>query len=278
MCASERSSRAVFASLSPPLMLMSVIRFCGLRVIRVEGRMPTSSRAPNGEPPFGGSKIPFSRRSSTLARRRRDRDRRAELQVDDPWRSPCRRTRRLLPSSRGHADSRPAASRSASSRARFGGTAVTWTLSPKMRASPARIGETAVTPGVTADRVVRLLRERVEPVLGGQRVVRDEQLVDRVAERRAQSGAQDRHERDQREADHQRRRCRRGPARVSHRVLAGERAGGAADPSAGPAEHRRERTDRPLRVHRDADEEDQRPERRAPSSRVAVVRPLPKIP
>ena len=49
-------------------------------------------------------------------------------------------------------------------------------------------------------------------------------------------------------------------------VLAGERAGGAAEPRAGPAEHGSERTDRTLRIQRDADEEDQRSRSRVPAA------------
>ena len=82
--------------------------------------------------------------------------------------------------------------------------------------------------------------------------------------------AEDRHERDERDADHQRGRGRRRARRVAHRVAPGEAAGDAADPLAGTAEHGRQRTSEPVRQHRDADEQQQaaRRHRRAADRRL----------
>src|SRR2546422_449232 len=54
-------------------------------------------------------------------------------------------------------------------------------------------------------------RRRCEAVLRRQRIVRAEELVDGVLERRLQAGREDGDERDEREADHQRGGGRRRP-------------------------------------------------------------------
>ena len=65
-----------------------------------------------------------------------------------------------------------------------GSTAVTDSVVPKMRASPARTLAIASTPGVFAAAFAGTDRDRREVVLRGDRVVRREDVVDRALERR----------------------------------------------------------------------------------------------
>ena len=95
---------------------------------------------------------------------------------------------------------------------------------------------------VHAGRLGRLSRDadrnRREVVLGSDRVVRVlPEVVDGALERGDDSSSEQRHERDQGQADHQRRSGRRGPLWVALGVLAREDPGGAAQLRRGPAEH-----------------------------------------
>ena len=117
-------------------------------------------------------------------------------------------------------------------------TAVAWKTEPKTCASPARTFAIAATPGVLRPRSPAAIGSGVEIVLRGDRVAAEPEIVDRAAEALRDPGGDHRDEGHEREADHQRRRGGRGPLRVPPRVVAGERAGRAA-------ELRRRRTERP---------------------------------
>src|SRR5438445_383907 len=67
-------------------------------------------------------------------------------------------------------------------------------------------------------------------------------------------GGDNGHERDEREADHERGRGRRRALRVAHRVATRERSGCSADLHRRPTEHAGERRHERLREHRDPDE------------------------
>ena len=101
-------------------------------------------------------------------------------------------------------------------------------------------------------------RDRREVVLRRDRVVGGEDLVDGAAERARDPGRKRRHERDERQADHQRRRGRGGPLRVAPCVVAREPSRRAAEPCGRRAERCRERPDEPGGEERDADEDQQR--------------------
>ena len=77
---------------------------------------------------------------------------------------------------------------------------------------------------------------------------------------RAQACGQHGDERHEGEPDHQRRCGRRRARRVAHGVGAGERARGAPDALGGPSQPAHEPGDEARGEHRDADEQDQRPD------------------
>ena len=102
----RRERRCQLAPCSPASRRRSIFtnvkRFCGFGYA-LSKRCAEIVTSPNGEPPFGGSKMPRSVRCSVFAGRRLERDRRADVQVVAPSRSPSRRTRRRaeLPRRRG---------------------------------------------------------------------------------------------------------------------------------------------------------------------------------
>ena len=85
-----------------------------------------------------------------------------------------------------------------------------------------------------------------------------------------QAGGEDRHEHDERQADHQRRGGDRGALRLADRVLARQLAGQALEARQRRAEHARQRAHQQRRQERDAEHHQHRAEaeqRRPPRSR-----------
>ena len=114
-----------------------------------------------------------------------------------------------------------------------GSTAVRNSVLSKMRASAVRTLAIASTPGASAAASAALVGIGLKLFCDGDRVVGGEDVVDRALEARDEPGREQRHERDERQADHQRRRGRRRPLRVAARVLRREpihRSGRAARP------------------------------------------------
>ena len=121
-----------------------------------------------------------------------------------------------------------------------------------------------------ADGGRRLLGDRCEPVLvDDDEVAGGERPVDGAVDRAAKTGGEDRHERDERDADHERRGGHRGAAGIAQRVLAGEPPGDPEDRLQRPPDERRERAHEERAEHRDRQEDDERPEahERRPRSR-----------
>ena len=98
--------------------------------------------------------------------------------------------------------------------------------------------------------------ERVEPVLRGDGVIGRPDLVDGVEEGTPDALREHRHERDERQPDHQGRRGRAGPLGIPLRVLPRERPGSAAEPHSGRTQHRRQRHDELRREERHPEEDE----------------------
>ena len=113
--------------------------------------------------------------------------------------------------------------------------------------------------GRLGDRIRRRDGNRREVVLRSDRVVGVlPDLVDGAPEAGDDSGCQYRHERDQREADHQSGGRRRCPLRISLRVLTRKNAGAAAELGRRPSQCSRERRYQSHRQQRDAEEDQER--------------------
>src|SRR5204862_136948 len=106
-----------------------------------------------------------------------------------------------------------------------------------------------------------------------QGVVGDEELPDRVLERRARALPEPGEGGDEAEPDHQRGRGRGGAARVAGRILARERARCAADACSRPAEREGKRPHEERREEGDPEEEEQTAaaEREQPTRRGEAV-------
>ena len=98
-------------------------------------------------------------------------------------------------------------------------------------------------------------RDRVPTALRGDHVARAELIAQRALVAREQALAEDGHERDEREPDHQRRRGRGGAARIADRVLLCEPAGHSAEPGGREADDVGERADESRCDHCEADED-----------------------
>ena len=114
--------------------------------------------------------------------------------------------------------------------------------------------------GDASHRPFRGQADRREVVGGGDRVVRDERLVDVALEPSPQAGGQHGDEGDQRQPDHQRRCGRGGPRRIARRVALGELARRTADLRRRPAQDLDQRRHQLGREHREADEQSDRPD------------------
>ncbi len=138
-------------------------------------------------------------------------------------------------------------------------TAVAKNSLPNAAASPVRTLPTASTTGLFAAAFAAVGRNRAEVVLCRDRVVGvAPDLVDGAAEAVGDPGGEHRDERHERETDHQRGCGGRGALRIAARVVARERACGAADLRRRPAEEAGERLHDANGEHRDAEEDQQR--------------------
>ena len=231
------------------------MRGCSLKRSHVCAEMVTG---PNGDPPVGGSKMPlttnrfwspFANVSSTGEPTARSWSSAKPSVTNEPSSPSCASTA-----------SEPSFQSIEKIRLVGGSTAVALNVSPNARASPARTLPTNSTPCAVARRLTHADRKRREVVLGRHRVVGVlPELVDGVPEGRDDAGGEHRDERDERQADHQRRRRRGGSLRIAPGVVARERSGHAAESCPRPPQPGRERPDETLREQRDAEEDQERP-------------------
>ena len=149
-----------------------------------------------------------------------------------------------------------------------GSTAVALNVSPNARASRPDVAD-EVHALRRARRLPHADRKRREVVLGRHRVVGVlPELVDRIPEGRDDAGGEDGDERDERQADHERRRRRGGSLRVASGVFARKRSGHAAESCpASPARRRAAGRDAPRAArHRGRSGAPRGPSRRAAPS------------
>ena len=130
----------------------------------------------------------------------------------------------------------------------FSPSPTTWTWSP-------RIDELSDDARRLRGGLAGADRDRVPAALRGDHVARAELVAQRALVAREQALAEDGHERDERQPDHQRRRGRGRAARIADRVLLCEPAGRAAEPGGREADHVGERADEARRDHGEADED-----------------------
>ena len=97
-------------------------------------------------------------------------------------------------------------------------------VSPTTRPVAKRIRDTAVTPSTCSIGFVMPAGSGEKPSSWVTMLDGLDLLVDALVDRRAQPGGEDRHEHDERDADHQRRGGDRGALRLAAGVLAGEHA------------------------------------------------------
>ena len=114
---------------------------------------------------------------------------------------------------------------------------------------------TAPTPGTSRSAADDRRRRLAEAVLRADREVAGERAVDRAIDRALQPGGEDRHERDERDADHERRRRDGRARRVAGRVLAREAAADAGEALQRRADDRRDRPHELRAEQRDAEED-----------------------
>ena len=124
-----------------------------------------------------------------------------------------------------------------------------------MRASPLATGDTASTPWTCSTARATPSGDAREAVGVDEGQVAGERLVDGLVEGLGDRGGEGRHERDQRQPDHQRRRRGGRATWVAKRVLARKSPGDAAQALDRPADDRRDRPDQAVGQHRDADEQ-----------------------
>ena len=113
----------------------------------------------------------------------------------------------------------------------------------------------------TRARAAHRRRQRAGSVVCGDDVVRAHHLLDRVAERASAALAEYGHERDQREADHQRGGGDGGAGGLRTEFWRASRPAAPPMRAAGHASTDGERLDEPGRDQRDADEQDEAPDR-----------------